>query len=83
MIHDIFQCKLYMCKCFTRMLNSRVIKFVNVSENKVLANNSECTVPTLLVSLPPLSLVTRKPVFGVCNQEDTNWSAELMRLDRS
>ena len=33
----------YICKYFMRMLNSRGIKFANISENKVLANNSEFT----------------------------------------
>ena len=33
-MHDIFLCRLYMCKCFVRMLKSRMIKFVNVSKKK-------------------------------------------------
>ena len=40
----IFFCKLYIRKHFARMLNSRAIKFANISENKVHANNSEFTV---------------------------------------
>ena len=31
-------------KTFREMLNSRAIKFANISENKVLANNSEFTI---------------------------------------
>ena len=43
-MHYIFLCELYIRKLFARMLNSRAIKFANISENKVLANNIEFTV---------------------------------------
>ena len=43
-MHYISLCKLYIRKYFVRMLNSRAIKFANISENKVLSNNSEFTV---------------------------------------
>ena len=44
-MHDVFLFKFYyLCKHFARILNSRGIKFMNISENKVLANNSEFTV---------------------------------------
>ena len=39
-----YWCKLYICIRFGRMLNSRAIKLVNISENKVLANHSEFTI---------------------------------------
>ena len=42
-MHYIFLCKLYIRKHFERMLNLRAIKFANISENKVLANNNEFT----------------------------------------
>ena len=40
-MHNAFLCKLHTYLYFTRMLNSRGIKFANISENKVLANDSE------------------------------------------
>ena len=44
-MHDVFLFKFYyLCKHFARILNSRGIKFMNISENKVLTNNSEFTV---------------------------------------
>ena len=43
-MHDIFLCDLYIPKHFGRMLNSLGFKFMNISENKVLVNNSEFTV---------------------------------------
>ena len=43
MMFDIFLCQFYMCKCFLRMLNLQVIDFTNISENRMLANNSELT----------------------------------------
>ena len=43
-MYHIFLCKLYIQKHFARMLNSSELKFANISENKVLANNSEFTV---------------------------------------
>ena len=43
-MHYIFLCELYIRKHFARMLNSRVIKYAKISENKVLVNNSEFTV---------------------------------------
>ena len=41
---DAFLCKHHIFKYFARMLNSRDIKIANISENKILANNSESTV---------------------------------------
>ena len=38
-IHDTFFCKLHTCTYFTRMLNSQGIKYANISESTVLANN--------------------------------------------
>ena len=43
-MHDVFLFKFCIHKYFVRMLNSRGIRFENISENKVLANNSEFTV---------------------------------------
>ena len=40
----VFLLEFYICKHFTRMLNSRGFKFTNISENKVVVNNSESTV---------------------------------------
>ena len=38
-----FLCNLFMCKYFATVLNSWAIKFVNINEDKVLANNSVLT----------------------------------------
>ena len=46
-MNDVFLCKLCMCKYFTSMLNSQEIEIANISENKVLVNNSEFTVCNL------------------------------------
>ena len=43
-VNDIFLCKFGINKCCARILYSRGIKLANISENEVLANNSECTV---------------------------------------
>ena len=42
--HCVFLLEFYICIHFTRTLNSRGFKFANISENKVLANNSESTI---------------------------------------
>ena len=43
-MHDAFLFKFYICKHFAKMLNSRGIKFANISKNKVLVNKNEFTV---------------------------------------
>ena len=47
-MHNVFLCKFYQSKCFARMLNSRVIKFANISENKEIANNTEFKMQKLI-----------------------------------
>ena len=42
-LQDAFLCKLHNSTYFERLLNSRRIKFTNISENKLLANNIEFT----------------------------------------
>ena len=44
-MHNCFLRKLHTCTYFVRMLNLRGVKFTDISENKVLRNNSEFTVP--------------------------------------
>ena len=55
---DAFLCKQHIFKYFARMLNSRDIKFANISENKILASNNESTVSPVFLDLCTLQ-VTR------------------------
>ena len=43
-VMHIFLCKFYAFKCVAWMLNFQTSKFANITENKVLGNNSEFTV---------------------------------------
>ena len=43
-MHDAFLCEFNVCRYFAWILNSWVVKFANISENKVLTNISEFTV---------------------------------------
>ena len=63
-MHDVFLFKFYICKHFARMLNSRGIKFANISENKVLANNSEFTVATDKINCSHKKLVRYNGQYG-------------------
>ena len=42
-MNELFLCKFCINKCFARICNLRGIKFANISENKVIANNSAFT----------------------------------------
>ena len=76
----VFLFVLYINRHFARMLNSRAIEFVNISENKVLANKSELTVTNGLAFcsiyynaiLRVFFFPDRLPMVGFSRSEITN-----------